>query len=225
MHNHVPLNMCYILAKASDTDDIHQIQEIPPTHNPSHYLMNSRSETDLFDISRVSCRASLSSKKKCLQMLAELMEGSIDEHQLDESVDMEVIDALAARERLGCTGLGHGVAIPHGRVDFVSKPIAAAITLSEPINFDAADGIPVDIVVGLLIPEAEIDGHLRILASLAKFFNSAENRDAMRQTHSAEEILEFLQNIEQPDDQSDSNGEPDAASANTDAASKRKDNN
>ncbi len=125
------------------------------------------------------------------------MESSLDEHELDDSVDMEVIDALAARERLGCTGLGHGVAIPHGRVDFVTQPIGAAITLKEPIDFDAPDGEPVDIIVGLLIPEAEVDGHLKILASLAKFFNSEDNRSSMRKTHSAEEILEFLKNIDQ----------------------------
>ena len=83
--------------------------------------------TDLFDISRVSCRASLSSKKKCLQMLSDLIESSLDDTELDDSVDMEVIDALTARERLGCTGLGHGVAIPHGRVDFIDKPIGLSL--------------------------------------------------------------------------------------------------
>ena len=102
--------------------------------------MNNGSSSDLFENSRISCRASLSSKKKCLQLLAELIESSLEEHQLDDSVDMEVIDALAARERLGCTGLGHGVAIPHGRVDFINEPIGAAITLAEPIEFDAPDG-------------------------------------------------------------------------------------
>jgi len=151
---------------------------------------------ELFDISRVSCRASLSSKKKCLQMLSDLIESSLDDTELDDSVDMEVIDALTARERLGCTGLGYGVAIPHGRVDFIDKPIGAAITLENPVDFDAADNKPVDLIVGLLIPENEVNGHLKILASLAKFFNSEDNRDAMRQTHSAEEILEFLQNID-----------------------------
>jgi len=138
-------------------------------------------------------------------MLSDLIESCLDDTELDDSVDMEVIDALAARERLGCTGLGHGVAIPHGRVDFISKPIGAAITLKDPIDFDAADDQPVDIVIGLLIPENEVDGHLKILASLAKFFNSESNRESMRKTHSAEEILEFLQNIDHPDDQNDDN--------------------
>ena len=133
-------------------------------------------------------------------MLSELIESTLDDTELDDSVDMEVIDALTARERLGCTGLGHGVAIPHGRVDFIDKPVGAAITLADPIDFDAADNQPVDIVVGLLIPENEVNGHLKILASLAKFFNSEDNRDAMRRTKTPEEILEFLNNIDHPED-------------------------
>lgn len=175
-------------------------------HKPQLFQTLSNSDTsnkpqmnDLFDISRISCRESLSSKKKCLQLLADLIESSVDESELDDSVDMEVIDALTARERLGCTGLGHGVAIPHGRVDFIDQPIGAAITLAEPVDFDAADGEPVDIVIGLLIPETEVDGHLKILASLARFFNSAENRDAMRQARSAGAMLEFLQSLNQAD--------------------------
>jgi len=155
---------------------------------------------DLFDKSRISCQASLSSKKKCLQLLADLIESGLEEHELDDSVEMEVIDALAARERLGCTGLGHGVAIPHGRVDFITQPIGAAITLAEPINFDAADGEPVDIVIGLLIPEEDVDGHLKILASLAKFFNQEDNCTTMRKTNSGEQILQLLQDIDHPDD-------------------------
>ncbi len=154
----------------------------------------------LFDILRVSCRASLSSKKKCLQSLAELIENSLDENELDDSVDMDVMDALAARERLGCTGIGHGVAIPHGRVDFISEPVGAAITLAEPVDFDAADGQPVDIIIGLLIPEHEVDGHLKTLASLAKFFNEAQNRDSIRDTRSSAQMLAILKSLDQPDE-------------------------
>ena len=183
------------------------VRTTSPLDYPRQPSMNSTPESELFAIPRISCRASLTSKKKCLQLLAELIESSLEEHQLDDSVDMEVIDALAARERLGCTGLGHGVAIPHGRVDFISEPIGAAITLDKPIDFDAADGEPVDIVVGLLIPESEVDGHLKILANLAKFFHSETNREAMRQSASNSDILEHLQHIGidtgQPDDETD----------------------
>ena len=140
-------------------------------------------------------------------MLADLIESSLDDTELDDSVDMEVIDALTARERLGCTGLGHGVAIPHGRVDFIDEPIGAAITLAEPIDFDAPDNQPVDLIVGLLIPENEVNGHLKILASLAKFFDSEENRVAMRKTHSADEILKFLKNLDHPENPKDEDPE------------------
>ena len=140
-------------------------------------------------------------------MLADLIESSLDDTELDDSVDMEVIDALTARERLGCTGLGHGVAIPHGRVDFIDEPIGAAITLAEPIDFDAPDNQPVDPIVGLLIPENEVNGHLKILASLAKFFDSEENRVAMRKTHSADEILKLLKNLDHPENPKDEDPE------------------
>ena len=155
--------------------------------------MKQQSDPDLYDRSRISCRLSLSSKKKCLQYLAELLETGLEEHEIDDSVDMDVLDALAAREKLGCTALGDGIAIPHGRVDFISKPLAAVITLAKPVEFDAPDDLPVDIIVALLIPVAQADEHLEILASLARFFSSAENRESMRQTDSTEEILEYLQ--------------------------------
>ncbi len=178
--------------------------------------MNNGSSSDLFENSRISCRASLSSKKKCLQLLAELIESSLEEHQLDDSVDMEVIDALAARERLGCTGLGHGVAIPHGRVDFINEPIGAAITLAEPIEFDAPDGEPVDIVVGLLIPGSEVDGHLQILASLAKFLNAEDNRKAIRNAATADEIHKLLGPIIRPAKTPPADNAGDSASGDSD---------
>ena len=148
----------------------------------------------LLGASRIQCEASTTSKKKSLQFVAELMENSLDinDDDDDEGVDMDIMDALAAREKLGCTGMGHGIAIPHGRVDFISEPIGALLTLTEPVPFDAPDDLPVDIVFGLLIPEDQNEEHLHILASLARFFNSAENRDSIRNSGNAEEILQTL---------------------------------
>lgn len=156
--------------------------------------MSHRTLGSLLDTSRIKCGASISSKKKSLQLVAELMEDSLDinDDDDDEGVDMDVMDALAARERLGCTGMGHGIAIPHGRVDFISEPIGALLTLTDPVQFDAPDDIPVDIVFGLLIPEDQNEEHLHILASLARFFNDPENRDAIRNSSNAEEILQTL---------------------------------
>lgn len=158
--------------------------------------MSQRTLGSLLDTSRITCGASISSKKKSLQFVAELMENSLDinddDDDDDEGVDMDIMDALAARERLGCTGMGHGIAIPHGRVDFISDPIGALLILTEPVPFDAPDDLPVDIVFGLLIPEDQNEEHLHILASLARFFNSAENRDSIRNSGNAEEILQTL---------------------------------
>lgn len=155
--------------------------------------MSNNTIESLLEPSRISCATSLSSKKKSLQLVAQLIEGSLDINEDDdEGVDMDVMDALAARERLGCTGMGHGIAIPHGRVDFISEPIGALLTLSEAIPFDAPDDVPVDIVFGLLMPEDANEEHLNILASLARFFKSPENRDAIRRSANAEEILQTL---------------------------------
>lgn len=139
--------------------------------------------------SRVCCGASITSKKKSLQQIAALLESGIGMNADETEVDMDVMDALAAREKLGCTGMGYGIAIPHGRVPFVDEPIAALITLDRPVDFDAADDIPVDIVFGLLMPEDKTQEHLAILAKLAKFFNDQQNRKAVRETTNIKDLL------------------------------------
>lgn len=142
--------------------------------------------------SRVRCGASISSKKKSLQQIAALLESDIGMDADETEVDMDVMDALAAREKLGCTGMGNGIAIPHGRVPFVEEPIAALITLDRPVDFDAADDIPVDIVFGLLMPEDKTEEHLAILATLARFFNEQQNREAVRRTSNIKDLLAVI---------------------------------
>lgn len=165
---------------------------------PHLSVMSQTTLGSLLGTSRVQCEASTTSKKKSLQLVAQLIEDSLNLHEEDddEDVDMDVIDALAAREKLGCTGMGHGIAIPHGRVDFVSEPVGALVTLTEPVEFDAPDDRPVDVVFGLLIPEEKTEEHLHILASLARFFDSAENRAKVRAAKEPEEILQMLDKCE-----------------------------
>ncbi len=159
--------------------------------------MQSDTFNNLLDLSRIKCGAVSSSKKKSLQLVAELMESGLDiNDDDDEGVDMDVMDALAAREKLGCTGMGHGIAIPHGRVDFIAEPLGALLTLDTPVDFDAPDELPVDVVFGLLMPENQTDEHLQILASLARFFNSPENRAMVRAAGTAEEALTILRNAD-----------------------------
>ena len=96
---------------------------------------------------RVLCNAMARSKKHCLEILSELLVRSIPD------IANEVIfENLIERERLGCTSLEKGVAFPHCRVDGIDESTAAFIKLSEPVDFDAADGEPVDLVFGMILP-------------------------------------------------------------------------
>jgi PTS system nitrogen regulatory IIA component len=101
-------------------------------------------------------------------------------------------DALAARERLGSTGLGHGVAIPHGRSAKMSEARAAFVRLAEPIDFGADDGKPVDLVAALLVPAHFTDQHLKLLAELAELFSDRSLTAALREAPDAATLLGTL---------------------------------
>ncbi|WP_298014822.1 PTS IIA-like nitrogen regulatory protein PtsN [uncultured Aquabacterium sp.] len=99
-----------------------------------------------------------------------------------------VTDNLFARERLGSTGLGHGVAIPHGRIKGLKNPLAAVIRLSQPIPFDAPDDEPVNLLIFLLVPEAATQRHLEILSEIAELLSDRELRDRLKTEGSAAEV-------------------------------------
>ena len=90
-----------------------------------------------------------------------------------------VSDNLFARERLGSTGLGHGVAVPHGRVKGLKAPIAAFVRLAEAIPFESPDGLPVSLLVFLLIPDHVTQQHLEILSEVAEMFSDAAFREVL----------------------------------------------
>jgi PTS system nitrogen regulatory IIA component len=91
-----------------------------------------------------------------------------------------VTDSLFARERLGSTGLGHGVAIPHGRIKGLKAPLAAVLRLSQPIGFDAPDEQAVGILIFLLVPEAATQKHLEILSEIAELLSDAGLRERIK---------------------------------------------
>jgi PTS system nitrogen regulatory IIA component len=99
-----------------------------------------------------------------------------------------ITDNLHARERLGSTGLGHGVAIPHGRIKGLKAPLAALFQLAQPIDFDAPDGQPVQVLIFLLVPEAATDEHLHILAEVAELLSDARLRARIAATPDAGEL-------------------------------------
>ncbi len=125
--------------------------------------------TELLDPARIACRQSCGSKKRSLEYLGRLLADAA--LSLTEG---EIFDSLIGRERLGSTGLGKGVALPHGRIRGLSRPLGALLVLDKGIDFDAVDGQPVDILFALLVPEESTDEHLQILARLAELFSDPE---------------------------------------------------
>jgi nitrogen PTS system EIIA component len=114
------------------------------------------------------------SKKRAFEEVGLLFENL---HGLSRAL---VTDSLFARERLGSTGLGHGVAIPHGRIKGLKSPMAAVIRLSQPIGFDAPDEQAVGILIFLLVPEAATQKHLEILSEIAEMLGDAVLREKIK---------------------------------------------
>lgn len=115
---------------------------------------------------RTLCRAPIVSKKRLFETIARL----ISEDQPTLPYD-DVFNHLIEREQLGSTGLGEGIAIPHCRLSKCSDPLGALVTLQEPIDFDAPDDVPVDLLFVLLVPAAANQQHLDILANIARLFS------------------------------------------------------
>ena len=137
---------------------------------------------------RVRCHESVRSKKRALERLAGLLADA-----LPGMAGSEVFEALNSRERLGSTGLGHGMALPHGRVSGLDEPIAACITLDQAVDFDAPDRQRVDVLYALLVPRECSREHLQILASLAEMFNDSSLRADLRAQEQAQGLIAVLE--------------------------------
>ena len=122
------------------------------------------------------------SKKRAFEEVGLLFENL---HSLNRAL---VTDSLFARERLGSTGLGHGVAIPHGRIKGLKAPMAAVLQLAQPIGFDAPDELPVSLLIFLLVPEAATQKHLEILSEIAELLSDAALRVKLNGSATAEDL-------------------------------------
>ena len=143
--------------------------------------------TDLLLPERVTCCRDIGSKKRLLEHISELLASSSP--LLSQN---DIFNALLNREKLGSTGLGKGVAIPHGRMTSLDKPVCAFIKLDTPIDFDASDGEPVDLIFALLVPEDSTEEHLQVLSTIAEIFNNTSVNMALRQCDTDSCLLEQL---------------------------------
>ncbi len=127
------------------------------------------------------------SKRAAITELAETL-GALDPDQ--------VLEVVMARERLGSTGMGHGVALPHGKIANLERPILALARHAAGLDFDAVDGEPVHIVALLLVPEGREEEGLALLARLARMLQREENRRAIMQARTAQEIAALFEPME-----------------------------
>jgi PTS system nitrogen regulatory IIA component len=117
-------------------------------------------------------------------------------YQLDHAA---VREAIAEREQLGSTGFGRGVAIPHARIDGLNRPVAVFLRLEASVDFDAADGMPVDFVFGLLSPAAAGAAHLHALAAISRIMRDDRMHEALIRAPGAEALYGLLHNVNDRD--------------------------
>jgi PTS system nitrogen regulatory IIA component len=142
---------------------------------------------DIISRDAVLCNAHARSKKHCLEILSELLVRSQPEIQAED-----IFESLIERERLGCTGLDVGVAFPRCRVEGIDQCVAAMIKLSDPIDFDAADGEPVDLVFGLMVPKDVTDSHHADIAMVTELLGDDELRQRLREATSSSALYRLL---------------------------------
>lgn len=142
---------------------------------------------DLISDSRIGCGMEIGSKKRLLETLAELLAN--DHPRLSTEA---VFERLLERERLGSTGLGHGIALPHARCREVTEVLGAFVRTTGGVDYDAADGQPVDLAFALLVPESATEEHLQLLAHLAGRFSDPRVRAQLRQADSPDAVQRLI---------------------------------
>lgn len=147
--------------------------------------------SDLLTPERIRFDVQSSSKKRLLELISQ--ELARNSESLSER---EVFESLCARERLGSTGLGNGVAIPHGRVKGSETVQASFIRLKKPLAFDAVDGKPVDLLFAMTVPEQCNEDHLKLLAQVAELFSDPDLLKKLRQAENSGTLLQLLSSTE-----------------------------
>jgi PTS system nitrogen regulatory IIA component len=127
------------------------------------------------------------SKKRILEFISELAHD-----KLPYLSQQDILNALMSREKLGSTGIGRGIAIPHGRMSGAEEPLALVLVNEKPIDFDAIDNRPVDIFVALIVPDGDNQQHLKTLATIADKLNDKEFCKQLRCAKSDAELYQVI---------------------------------
>ncbi|TQV64889.1 MAG: PTS sugar transporter subunit IIA [Halothiobacillaceae bacterium] len=159
--------------------------------------MNNLTIADILTPGQVKLDIECTSKKRALEMISQIIAGT--QEKLESWL---VFDTLVARERLGSTAVGRGIAIPHGKLAGLEKPVGAFLRLKAGIDFDSADDLPVRLIFAILVPEGGESAHLAILGQLARRFSDPEFCMAIRDAQSSEVVFSLLTrkivNVDEP---------------------------
>jgi len=127
------------------------------------------------------------SKKRIIEFISQLAH-----EQLPHLAQQDILNALLTREKLGSTGIGRGIAIPHGRMNGIENPLALVLVSESPVNFDAIDNRPVDIFVALIVPDGQSDLHLKTLATIAEKLNDKEFCKQLRNAKTDQDLFNVI---------------------------------
>lgn len=146
----------------------------------------SSSISNILTLERTQLGAHCRSKKKLIQHISQFLASNIEDAQADD-----IYERLIAREKLGSTGIGEGIAIPHSRLEECEGTLGALFVIDEPIDFDAIDHQPVDIVFVLLVPLEATEQHLQTLSMLAEKFSQETYRKQLRSAKNQNELYQL----------------------------------
>ena len=173
---------------------LRRLKRPPPTQPPAQRsppAMDRRPSPPRIDSllskDRVACGQCATSKKRVLENAAALLAAANPDLNITT-----VFESLMSRERLGSTGLGHGIALPHGRLPYRGPPVGAFITLREAVDFDAPDEHPVNQIFALIIPDNAAEEHLQILAALARLFNDPKIREQLQHCDAPDRAIDLF---------------------------------
>ncbi len=143
----------------------------------------------LSDVLKPDCTKSAvqcSSKKRALEIISEVAAQTLDQSP------KKLFESLLSREKVGSTGIGNGIAIPHGRSSQIDKAVAVLIQCAEPIQFDAIDNQPVDLLFALLVPDEQCKEHLKTLSLMAEKLSDKQVLKRLRNAGSDQELFEIM---------------------------------
>ena len=138
----------------------------------------------LVSLDRTKCAVQCNSKKRILEIISDIAAETNAEIQKEDA-----LNALLSREKMGSTGIGNGIALPHGRLANLSKVTAVVVTTTPAIAFDAIDDKPVDIFFAILVPENQTEGHLQTLATIAGKLSQKSIVKTIRNAESKEQVI------------------------------------